>query len=180
MTGDGETSVFVDYATTDFVPFRTVIDEVRRVNDAANIYLGHIWASNPLDSFQRNAYKNRADEVLYKAKLAALNSTWLDFVGWAGLDTVGAARDVPAEYFTLGWFVMQCIGPRAPKVKYAWTAYFLSLINMLTGFYRPEAALPRLPFAPSMDPIDVGPGFPSPSHDAGTFPKLHIWPFKVR
>jgi hypothetical protein len=180
LTNDGTDSIFVDYATTDFAPFRTVIDEVRRVNADANIYLGHIWASNPADALERVAYKNRIDEVASKAKLAALNSTWLDFVGWAGLDTVGAASGAPAEYFTLGWFVMQCIGPKAPKLKYAWTAYFLSLINMLTGFYRPEAALPRLPWAPSSDPIEVGPGFPSPSHDAGSFPRLHIWPFKVR
>ena len=179
VTGDGKDSVFVDYALTDFAPFRSVIDEVRLVNAAENIYLGHIWASNPLDSLVRKGYKNRVDEVLYRGKLAALNSTWLDFVGWNGLDTVGTARGLPAEYFTLGWFVMQCIGPAAPKLKYAWTAYFISFLDIITGLYRPEAALPGLPYAPSKTPTRVGPGFPSPSYGSGTFPKLHIWPFKV-
>ena len=179
LTGDTKQSVLVDYALTDFAPFRSVIDEIRLVNTDENIYLGHIWASNPIDSLIRKGYKNKVDEVLYRGKLAALNSTWLDFVGWAGLDTVSAAATLPAEYFTFGWFVMQCIGPSAPKMKYAWTAYFISFLDMVTGFYRPEAALPDLPFAPSKTPTRVGPGFPSPSNNNGKFPALHIWPFKV-
>ena len=179
VTNDDKDSVFVDYALTDFAPFRSVIDEIRLVNEADNIFLGHIWASNPVNTLIRKGYKNRVDEVLYRGKLAALNSTWLDFVGWSGLDTVGAARDPPGDYFTLGWFVMQCVGPAAPKLKYAWTAYFVAFVDMITGLYRPEAALPDLPYAPSKTPTRVGPGFPSPSYGNGKFPALHIWPFKV-
>jgi len=178
-TGDGQDSMFVDCALTDFAPFRSVIDEVRLVNTVENIFLGRILSSNPVNTLIKKGYKNKVDEVLYRGKLAALNSTWLDFVGWSGLDTVGSGRDMPSDYFTLGWFVLQCIGPSAPKLKYAWTAYFVSFIDVLTGMYRPEAALPGLPYAPSKTPTRVGAGFPSPSYDAGTFPKLHIWPFKV-
>ena len=152
LTGDGQKSAFIDYAHTDLLAFRPVIDEVRLVNKAKNIYLGHIWwvgrgrggvgggvvgwrrsavlgprllaltnptpttcrSANPIDGLEREAFFNPADEAIYNAKLAALNSTFLDFSQWAGLSN---ALQPNSNFFSLGWFGMQCIGPKVPKIK---------------------------------------------------------------
>jgi hypothetical protein len=170
LTMDGKPSIMIDYGASNELIFRSVVDEARLVNPELNLYLGRIWLRNPVEGLKKKAFYSRLGEKKDGAIFAALNSTFLNFMGWGNATYGGTA---PGDFYPLGYFAMQCTGPHTPKLHYTAQAYLWALLDTKLGFVPADYSLPALHQEENTHPVKAGPGFPNPSnYHNGTMPKV--------
>ena len=180
LTMDNRPAIIIDYGESNELIFRSVVDEARLVNADLNLYLGRIWLRNPVEGLKKKAHYSRLGEKVSDAVFAALNSTFLNYMGWG---TAGYDGGAPGDFYPLGYFAMQCGNHATPKLHYTAQSYLWAALNAKLGFNPPDYAMPALHQEENESPVKAGPGFPNPSNDHnGTMPKVRErgWPRSAR
>lgn len=206
--GDGKPSVLMDFSQMEDRLVRPFVDEVgaarrggwrARVEEAGatratrrhhpalhplqiryinnGIWLGQSYVYNEW-SVQAKEGKGKGDKV-NQGMIAAVASTLTDVLQWAGVSQTGNDNVPSAQgFYLMGYFALQCVGPKTPKLRYSALAYYDALQGVKRHFLPADYQLPALPTAPDEGAI-AGPGFPAASESAeGDFPKLHMWPYR--
>ena len=205
--GDGKPAVLMDFSQLEDRLVRPFVDEVRRwrgsgvgasakrrarprpfppppllvslqmryINDG--IWLGQSYVYNEW-SVQAKEGKGKGDK-LNQGAVAAVASTLTDILQWAGVSKTGNDNVPSAQgFYLMGYFALQCVGPKTPKLRYSALAYYDALQGVKRHFLPADYQLPALPTTADEGAV-AGPGFPAASESAsGDFPKLHMWPYR--